>query len=88
MHSLNRRQFMGFGLAAATAAATTLAGCGFRLRGTGLQYPFRSIHIAGGSSAMVQQIKRLLGGQVQVADTPADAEVILTKTILKAIQYN
>ena len=78
MHSLNRRQFMGFGLAAATAAATTLAGCGFRLRGTGLHYPFRSIHIAGGSSAMVQQIKRLLDGQVQVADTPADAEVILT----------
>lgn len=78
MHRLNRRQFMGLGLAATTAAASTLVGCGFRLRGSNLHYPFRSIHIAGNASAMTHLLQRLLAGQMQVAAQPADAEVILT----------
>lgn len=76
MHRLNRRQFMGLSLAAATAGAT-LAGCGFRLRGTGLHYPFRSIHIAGSGTAMTHLLQRLLAAQVQVVAQPADAEVVL-----------
>lgn len=78
MHSLNRRQFMGLGLAAAAAAGATLAGCGFRLRGSSLRYPFRSIHIAGHSTAMTHLLQQLLAGQVQVAAQPADAEVVLS----------
>ena len=58
-------------------SAAALSGCGFRLRGTGLQYPFRTIHIAG-SGLMVNQLKRLLASQVQVVDQPADADVLLT----------
>ncbi|MDO4795717.1 MAG: LPS assembly lipoprotein LptE [Brachymonas sp.] len=78
MHRLNRRQFMGLSLAAAGAASATLAGCGFRLRGADLHYPFRSIHIAGNGSAMTHLLQRLLAGQAQVAAQAADAEVILT----------
>ncbi|MDO4706746.1 MAG: hypothetical protein Q4A98_11170, partial [Comamonadaceae bacterium] len=78
MRSLNRRQFMGLCLAAASAASATLAGCGFRLRGSNLHYPFRSIHIAGNPSAMTHLLQRLLAAQVQVAAQAADAEVILT----------
>lgn len=78
MHSLNRRQFMGLGFAAVAAAGGTLAGCGFRLRGADLRYPFRSIHIAGNASAMTHLLQRLLAGQVQVSAQAADAEVILS----------
>ena len=55
MQPLNRRQWL-----ALTGAAAALAGCGFRLRGTGTgqqQYPFRSLYISGAATAMVKEIK-------------------------------
>ena len=74
MPNVNRRQWLA--LTGALSAAA-LSACGFRLRGTGLTYPFRSIYIAG-SGLMVDQLKRLLASQVQVLDTPAEADVRLT----------
>lgn len=78
MQPLNRRQWLALSGAASAAA---LAGCGFRLRGTGTgqqQYPFRSLYISGAATAMVKEIKRLLAGYVQVTSKAADAEVVLT----------
>ena len=75
MQAINRRQLLTL---AAAACGTALAGCGFRLRGANLQYPFRSIFIAGAGTAMVAQLKRLLARQVQVADAIAHADVVLT----------
>ena len=77
MQAMNRRQFLSFTAAACGAA---LAGCGFRLRGADLQFPFRTIFIAGANTAMVQQLKRLLARHVQVVDQPTQADVVLTVT--------
>ena len=63
---MNRRQFLS--LTAAATCGVALAGCGFRLRGADLQFPFRTIFIAGANTAMVQQLKRLLVRHVQVVD--------------------
>ncbi len=75
MQAINRRQL--FTLVAAAGGAA-LAGCGFRLRGANLQFPFRTIFIAGSGTAMVAQLKRLLARQVQVVDAIAHADVVLT----------
>ena len=75
MQAINRRQLLTL---AAAACGPALAGCGFRLQDANLQYPFRSIFIAGAGTAMVAQLKRLLARQVQVADAIAHADVVLT----------
>ena len=77
MQAINRRQL--FTLVAAAGGAA-LAGCGFRLRGANLQFPFRTIFIAGSGTAMVAQLKRLLARHVQVIDQAAQADVVLTVT--------
>ena len=56
----------------------TLASCGFRLRGD-VALPFESIYVQAGDSAFAAELTRYLrgGSKVKVADSPAEAQVVL-----------
>ncbi len=76
--NITRRQCLLLGAAGAAGASMALAGCGFALRGN-LKYAFKSIHIAGSSQSPVAVLlARLLDGQVQLTETAAGADVVLT----------
>lgn len=74
MSSPERRRLLLAG-----AAAAALAGCGFELRRPP-QLAFRSIALTGfgARSPLADELKRTLAKTVQVVDTPAKAEVVLT----------
>ena len=75
---ITRRQCLLLGAVGAAGASMALAGCGFALRGN-LKYAFKSIHIAGSSQSPVAVLlARLLDGQVQLTESAAGAEVVLT----------
>lgn len=76
--AINRRHFLS-----AALGATLLSGCGFHLRGE-MTMPFKSIHIAGWEHhALIADLRRRLRlNNVEVLDTPDDAEVILRITRL------
>lgn len=59
--------------------ATTMAGCGFKLRGQAA-LPFESIYIdTGGFSLLGAELRRVIrtGSKTRIAEQPDDAEVIL-----------
>ena len=75
---ITRRQCLLLGASGVAGASLALAGCGFALRGN-LQYAFKTIHIAGNSQSPVAVLlARLLYGQVQVVETAANADMVLT----------
>jgi LPS-assembly lipoprotein len=65
-------------LLAAALAATTLAGCGFHLRGA-IAMPFRTAHVSGNQNdPVITDLRRQLRlNAVEVTDTPQDAQVVL-----------
>jgi LPS-assembly lipoprotein len=65
---------------AVSTFALMLMSCGFQLRGTNLNgtLPFKSVQIAGGSSAFTSSLKRYLTATgIQVTDDPKTAEAII-----------
>ena len=64
--------------AAASAAASLLSACGFKLRQPPLMH-FSRIAFTGFAprSQMVEELKRQLGNSVTVTEAPAQAEVVL-----------
>ena len=72
---MQRRQMLSLGLAAGTGLLA--GGCGFRLRGTGVQLPFRSVHVQGGNGPLLTQLRRTLAGYATGVDEPAAAEAVL-----------
>lgn len=88
-HPISRRALTtGFLALGSLAAVGGLAGCGFRLRGSGVALAFQSLEVRGsGSLALVQQLQdQLRASGVQMVEpqpavqgqAPAPADVILT----------
>jgi len=65
-------------VAAAGASALGLSACGFSLRGA-TAMDFSRLHVVGASpqSSLGQELRRQLGGRVQLTEAPAQAEVVL-----------
>ena len=73
-----RLQRRRVGLAALSAAALLLGGCGLRLRGaTALPFSRMAITGAPASSPIGQELRRQFGGRVQIVETASRAEVVL-----------
>ena len=77
--ALPRRSCLGrLGQAALVLGAWSLGGCGFKLRGA-TALAFSRLFLAGPTlnSSMAQELRRQLGGRVQLVDTAAQAQVVL-----------
>ncbi|TSE29246.1 LPS-assembly lipoprotein LptE [Tepidimonas thermarum] len=79
------------GAALAAMAATALAGCGFRLRGAGLRFAFRTLRVqAGADSDVLQRLRaQLQAAGVAVLDATArgpDGEAAVPDVILQVLQ--
>lgn len=72
---MQRRTMLSLGLAA--GSGLLVAGCGFHLRGSNLQLPFRSVYVQGGKGPLQLQLRRTLAGYVTVAETPTAAEAVV-----------
>jgi LPS-assembly lipoprotein len=70
-----RRRLLG---TAALAATSTVAGCGFHLRGA-VPLPFRSIALTGFAprSPLADELRTALARDVRVADSPNEVDVVL-----------
>ncbi|HEY4542444.1 MAG TPA: LPS assembly lipoprotein LptE [Noviherbaspirillum sp.] len=75
---MNRRSFLIL-----AGSSALLAGCGFRLRGSGGQaaLPFETVHItgAGASSALGLELRRMIqaGSGTQLVDDPKAAQAVV-----------
>lgn len=69
---------LGRGTVAALGAAPVLAACGFKLRGaTALSFARLQLIGAPPQSSLGQELRRQLGGIVQLVEQPAQAQVVL-----------
>lgn len=66
------------GMALPLVATLGLGACGFRLRGAA-SLDFNRLHLSSPApqSSMAQELRRQLGGRVQLADAPTQAQVVL-----------
>ncbi|WP_347255100.1 LPS assembly lipoprotein LptE [Brachymonas denitrificans] len=72
---MQRRQMLFLGLG--SGVGLMASGCGFRLRGSNLQLPFRSVHVQGSNGPLQALLRRTLAGYATVAETPEAAEAVL-----------
>jgi LPS-assembly lipoprotein len=72
---------LSFRNALAAALLITLAGCGFKLRGTA-EVPFQTVFLPGATSGIALDLKRniQIGTNAKVVDDPAKAEAVLQFT--------
>lgn len=62
------------------AAAAVLPACGFRLRGSGGQsrLPFQSVHVRGGDSVLVTNLRRIIqASDTALVNDPKEAEATI-----------